>query len=71
MLNSFCVLGRPPNITLRVMSRIEQPFVMEVKQKDANEVLEGNDRFEVLFFKHMEFVFETIAFFFQIILPLL
>ena len=33
--------GRPPNITLRVMSRIEHPFVMKTTAKD------GNDRFEV------------------------
>ena len=39
--------GRPPNITLRVMSRIEQPFVMMRKQKEPDEVLEGNDRYEV------------------------
>ena len=42
-------VGRPPNITLRVMSRIEQPFVMLRKQKSPNEVHEGNDRFEVMF----------------------
>ena len=41
------LLGRPPNITLRVMSRIEQPFVMMRKQKEPDEVLEGNDRYEV------------------------
>ena len=33
--------GRPPNITLKVMSRIEHPFVMNTTAKD------GNDRFEV------------------------
>ena len=33
--------GRPPNITLRVMSRIEHPFVMNTTAKD------GNERFEV------------------------
>ena len=41
--------GKPPNITLRILSRIEQPFVMYKKQKDGEEVLVGNDRFEVLF----------------------
>ena len=35
--------GRPPNITLRVMSRIEHPFVMNTTAKD------GNERFEVKF----------------------
>ena len=41
------VAGKPPNITLRVISRIEQPFVMFKKQKEGEEVLVGNDRFEV------------------------
>ena len=48
--NFFFVLGRPPNITLRIMSRIEQPFVMERRQKEVNEILEGNDRYEVCLF---------------------
>jgi hypothetical protein len=43
----FYILGKPPNITLRILSRIEQPFVMYKKQKDGEEVLVGNDRFEV------------------------
>lgn len=40
-------VGKPPNITLRVISRIEQPFVMFKKQKEGDDVLVGNDRFEV------------------------
>ena len=40
--------GKPPNITLRVISRIEQPFVMFKKQKEGEEALVGNDRFEVI-----------------------
>ena len=44
------------------MSRIEQPFVMEVVNKDPSVVLEGNDRFEVLLFSSMKVVFETKAF---------
>ena len=38
--------GKPPNITLRVMSRIEEPFVMYRKEKDGM-ILGGNLRFEV------------------------
>jgi len=44
---NFYFPGKPPNITLRILSRIEQPFVMYKKQKDGEEVLVGNDRFEV------------------------
>ena len=44
---NFYFSGKPPNITLRILSRIEQPFVMYKKQKDGEEVLVGNDRFEV------------------------
>ena len=44
--------GKPPNITLRVISRIEQPFVMFKKQNEGEEVLVGNDRFEVSFVWH-------------------
>lgn len=39
--------GRPPNITLRVMTRTEVPFVMKRRAKEG-EVLEGNERLEVL-----------------------
>jgi hypothetical protein len=45
-LFTFTSSGKPPNITLRVISRIEQPFVMFKKQKEGEEVLIGNDRFE-------------------------
>ena len=38
--------GRPPNITLRVMTRTEMPFVTFKTSKEG-EVYEGNDRFEV------------------------
>ena len=38
--------GRPPNITLRVMTRIERPFVTFKKVKDGEEFV-GNERFEV------------------------
>merc|ERR1712105_226185 len=34
--------GCPPNITLRVMTRIEQPFVIARKQQNKSEVLKGN-----------------------------
>jgi len=44
--------GKPPNVTLRVISRIEQPFVMFKMHKDGDEVLYGNDRFEVGFSKY-------------------
>jgi len=37
--------GKPPNITLRVMTRIEEPFVMIRKEKDGIP-LTGNSRFE-------------------------
>lgn len=47
LTNLILFSGRPPNITLRVITRIEQPFVMMRKQKEPDEVLEGNDRFEV------------------------
>ena len=44
--------GKPPNITLRVMTRIEEPFVMARKEKDGIP-LTGNSRFEVYFrFRH-------------------
>ena len=44
--------GKPPNITLRVMTRIEEPFVMIRKEKDGIP-LTGNSRFEVYFrFRH-------------------
>ncbi|XP_023327652.1 glutamate receptor ionotropic, kainate 1 [Eurytemora carolleeae] len=38
--------GRPSNITLRVLSRIEEPFVMFKKPSAEGEVLYGNNRFE-------------------------
>ena len=40
------ITGKPPNITLKIMTRIEEPFVMLKKQKDPDVVLTGNDRFE-------------------------
>ena len=40
--------GRPPNITLKVLSRVEQPFVMVKKAKEDGTVYHGNDRFEVI-----------------------
>ena len=45
ILNNL-ITGKPPNITLKIMTRIEEPFVMLKKQKDPDVVLTGNDRFE-------------------------
>lgn len=44
--NMSLISGKPPNITLRVMTRIEEPFVMFKKEKEGM-VLSGNGRFEV------------------------
>ena len=42
----YLITGKPPNITLKIMTRIEEPFVMLKKQKDPDVLLTGNDRFE-------------------------
>ncbi|XP_059097759.1 glutamate receptor ionotropic, kainate 2-like [Tigriopus californicus] len=53
--------GRPPNITLRVMTRIEQPFVTFTKIKDGAEPI-GNDRFEGFCVDLLEHIAELVGF---------
>ena len=53
--------GKPPNITLRVMTRIEEPFVMFKKQKDEMP-LTGNDRFEGFCVDLLEQISDQVGF---------
>lgn len=59
--------GRPPNITLRVMTRTEQPFVTFKKAKASSsgssfEPRQGNDRFEGFCIDLLEHMAELVGF---------
>ena len=56
------ITGKPPNITLRIMTRIEEPFVMLKKQKDPDVVLTGNDRFEGFCVDLLEQISDQVGF---------
>jgi len=58
--------GRPPNITLKVLSRIEEPFVMFRKTAADEEAPTGNNRFEGFCVDLLEQIANQVGFNYQI-----
>jgi len=58
--------GRPPNITLKVLSRIEEPFLMFRKTAADEEEPTGNNRFEGFCVDLLEQIANQVGFNYQI-----